>query len=105
MSTCLHCSTPLKSHQENFCCRGCESVYQIIHDAGHEMFYDLKADTPLTFYAATKKANESMAHSYAHLWKIPTTMFRFFTVYGPWGRPDMAPYIFTKKRITNFSKK
>ena len=55
-----------------------------------------KADTQLTFYAATKKANESMAHSYAHLWRIPTTMFRFFTVYGPWGRPDMALFKFTK---------
>ncbi|MFP7569483.1 NAD-dependent epimerase/dehydratase family protein [Marivita sp. S2033] len=55
-----------------------------------------KADTPLTFYAATKKANEAMAHSYAHLWNIPTTMFRFFTVYGPWGRPDMALFKFTK---------
>ena len=44
-------------------------------------------DTPLTLYAATKKANESMAHSYAHLWNIPITMLRFFTVYGPWGRP------------------
>ena len=53
-----------------------------------------KADTPLTLYAATKKANESMAHSYAHLWNIPTTMFRFFTVYGPWGRPDMALFKF-----------
>ena len=48
MSACLHCTTPLKSHQEHFCCRGCESVYQIIHDSGHEMFYDLKAETPLT---------------------------------------------------------
>ncbi|WP_416884007.1 NAD-dependent epimerase/dehydratase family protein [Marivita sp.] len=55
-----------------------------------------KADRQLTFYAATKKANESMAHSYAHLWNIPTTMFRFFTVYGPWGRPDMALFKFTK---------
>jgi UDP-glucuronate 4-epimerase len=54
-----------------------------------------KADTPLTIYAATKKANEAMAHSYAHLWDLPTTLFRFFTVYGPWGRPDMAPYKFT----------
>ena len=54
-----------------------------------------KADTQMSFYAATKKANEAMAHSYAHLHKIPTTMFRFFTVYGPWGRPDMAPYLFT----------
>ncbi len=55
-----------------------------------------KADTQLTIYAATKKANESMAHSYAHLWNIPTTMFRFFTVYGPWGRPDMALFKFAK---------
>lgn len=53
-----------------------------------------KVDTQLTLYAATKKANESMAHSYAHIWKIPTTMFRFFTVYGPWGRPDMALFKF-----------
>lgn len=53
-----------------------------------------KADTQLTIYAATKKANESMAHSYAHLWSIPTTMFRFFTVYGPMGRPDLALYKF-----------
>ena len=53
-----------------------------------------KADTQLTIYAATKKANENMAHSYSHLWKIPTTMFRFFTVYGPWGRPDMALFKF-----------
>jgi UDP-glucuronate 4-epimerase len=51
-------------------------------------------DHPLTLYAASKKANEAMAHSYAHLWSIPTTMFRFFTVYGPWGRPDMAPLKF-----------
>ncbi len=53
-----------------------------------------KADTQLTIYAATKKATESMSHAYAHLWQIPTTMFRFFTVYGPWGRPDMAPWKF-----------
>ena len=53
-----------------------------------------KADTALTFYAATKKANESMAHSYAHLWDLPTTMFRFFTVYGPYGRPDLALFKF-----------
>ena len=54
-----------------------------------------KVDTQMSFYAATKKSNEAMAHSYAHLFDIPTTMFRFFTVYGPWGRPDMAPYLFT----------
>lgn len=53
-------------------------------------------DHPLSFYAATKKAGEVMAHSYAHLYHLPITMFRFFTVYGPWGRPDMAPYKFTK---------
>ncbi|QNF34972.1 NAD-dependent epimerase/dehydratase family protein [Adhaeribacter swui] len=53
-------------------------------------------DTPVSFYAATKKANEVMAHSYAHLYKIPTTGLRFFTVYGPWGRPDMAYFSFTK---------
>lgn len=53
-----------------------------------------KADTQLTIYAATKKANESMGHSYAHLWNLPTTMFRFFTVYGAWGRPDLALYKF-----------
>jgi UDP-glucuronate 4-epimerase len=55
-----------------------------------------KADTQLTMYAATKKANESMGHAYAHLWNLPTTMFRFFTVYGPWGRPDMALFKFVE---------
>lgn len=53
-----------------------------------------KTDTPLTIYAATKKANEAMAHSYAHLWDLPITMFRFFTVYGPYGRPDLALFKF-----------
>ncbi len=55
-----------------------------------------KADTQLTIYAASKKATEAMSHAYAHLWHIPTTMFRFFTVYGPWGRPDMALYKFVE---------
>jgi UDP-glucuronate 4-epimerase len=55
-----------------------------------------RTDHPLTLYAATKKATELMAHSYSHLWNIPTTAFRFFTVYGPWGRPDMALSKFTK---------
>lgn len=54
-------------------------------------------DHPVSFYAATKKSNELMAHSYSHLYDIPTTGLRFFTVYGSWGRPDMAPFIFTKK--------
>jgi UDP-glucuronate 4-epimerase len=53
-------------------------------------------DHPVSFYAATKKANEAMAHSYSHLFGIPTTGLRFFTVYGPWGRPDMALFKFTK---------
>ena len=55
-----------------------------------------RADHQMSFYAATKKANEAMAHSYAHLYDIPITMFRFFTVYGTWSRPDMAPILFTK---------
>ena len=53
-------------------------------------------DHPVSLYAATKKANEGMAHVYAHLYKVPTTGLRFFTVYGPWGRPDMALFLFTK---------
>lgn len=53
-------------------------------------------DHPVSFYAATKKANELMAHSYSHLYGLPTTGLRFFTVYGPWGRPDMALFLFTK---------
>lgn len=55
-----------------------------------------KADHQMSFYAATKKSTENMAHSYSHLFKLPITMFRFFTVYGPWGRPDMALFKFTK---------
>jgi UDP-glucuronate 4-epimerase len=55
-----------------------------------------KADHPVSLYAATKKANELMAHSYSHLYRMPTTGLRFFTVYGPWGRPDMAIFLFTK---------
>jgi len=58
------------------------------------------ADHPLTMYAASKKAAEAMAHSYAHLWKIPTTIFRFFTVYGPWGRPDMALFLFVRNILS-----
>lgn len=55
-----------------------------------------KADTPVSLYAATKKSNELMAHAYSKLYNIPTTGVRFFTVYGPWGRPDMAPCLFMK---------
>jgi UDP-glucuronate 4-epimerase len=58
-------------------------------------------DHPMTLYAATKKANELMAHSYSHLYGLPTTGLRFFTVYGPWGRPDMALFLFTDAIIKN----
>ncbi|MBN1822658.1 MAG: NAD-dependent epimerase [Prolixibacteraceae bacterium] len=57
---------------------------------------DDKVDNPISLYAATKKSNELMAHTYSHLYNLPTTGLRFFTVYGPWGRPDMAYYLFTK---------
>ena len=60
-----------------------------------------KTETQLSIYAATKKSTESMAHSYSNIWKIPITMLRFFTVYGPWGRPDMALFKFTKGIIGN----
>jgi UDP-glucuronate 4-epimerase len=58
------------------------------------------ADHPLSLYGATKKSNELMAHSYAHLYRIPVTGLRFFTVYGPWGRPDMALFTFTRKILS-----
>ena len=69
-----------------------------VYGANTEMPYaeTHKADTQMSFYAATKKANEAMGHSWAHIHGLPVTMFRFFTVYGPWGRPDMALFKFTK---------
>ena len=57
---------------------------------------DDRTDHPVSFYAATKKANEVMAYSYSHLYRLPVTGLRFFTIYGPWGRPDMAVFLFTK---------
>ena len=68
------------------------------YGANTEMPYHetMRADHQMSFYAATKKATEAMAHSYAHLFGLPVTMFRFFTVYGPWGRPDMALFKFTR---------
>lgn len=60
-----------------------------------------RVDNPISLYAATKKANELMSHCYSHLFKIPTTGFRFFTVYGPWGRPDMSAFLFTKAIFEN----
>ena len=60
-----------------------------------------KVDSPESLYAASKKSNELMAHAYSNLYKIPATGLRFFTVYGPWGRPDMAPFLFTKAIVNN----
>ncbi|WP_114966649.1 SDR family NAD(P)-dependent oxidoreductase [Alkalilacustris brevis] len=69
-----------------------------VYGANAEMPYAEahKTDTQMSFYAATKKANEAMGHAWAHIHALPTTMFRFFTVYGPWGRPDMALFKFTR---------
>ena len=58
-------------------------------------------DHPLSVYSASKKSNELMAHTYSHLYRLPTTGLRFFTVYGPWGRPDMALFLFTKAILSN----
>ncbi len=70
-----------------------------VYGANTKMPYSVhdNVDHPLSLYAATKKANELMAHTYAHLYRLPVTGLRFFTVYGPWGRPDMAPFMFTRK--------
>ncbi len=79
---------------ENFIYASSSSVY-----GGNEKSPFLETDSvnhPVSLYAASKKANELFAHTYSHLYKIPSTALRFFTVYGPWGRPDMAPMIFTK---------
>jgi UDP-glucuronate 4-epimerase len=72
-----------------------------VYGANRKMPYSVhdNVDHPLSLYAATKKAGELMAHTYAHLYGLPVTGLRFFTVYGPWGRPDMAPFIFTRKII------
>jgi UDP-glucuronate 4-epimerase len=69
-----------------------------VYGANHTLPFseDQNVDHPVSLYAATKKANELIAHSYSHLFHLPTTGLRFFTVYGPWGRPDMAPMLFAK---------
>ncbi len=69
-----------------------------VYGANHALPFseDQNVDHPVSLYAATKKSNELIAHSYSHLYGLPTTALRFFTVYGPWGRPDMAPMLFTK---------
>lgn len=72
-----------------------------VYGANTNMPFSVQAGTnhPVSLYAATKKANELMAHTYSHLFDIPTTGLRFFTVYGPWGRPDMALFLFTRKML------
>lgn len=82
------------SHVEHLVFASSSSVY----GANRKMPFSIhdNVDHPLSLYAATKKTNELMAHTYSHLYKIPTTGLRFFTVYGPWGRPDMALFLFTK---------
>ncbi|MDF2367252.1 NAD-dependent epimerase/dehydratase family protein [Sneathiella sp.] len=91
-------------------CRGLETpphlVYassSSVYGANNELPYsvDQAADRPVSLYAATKKANELMAYTYAHLYGLPSTGLRFFTVYGPWGRPDMAYWLFTDKILKN----
>jgi UDP-glucuronate 4-epimerase len=84
--------------------RACPPAHMLLastssaYGANTEMPYGetMRADHQMSFYAATKKSTEAMAHSYAHLFGLPVTMFRFFTVYGPWGRPDMALFKFTR---------
>jgi len=72
-----------------------------VYGANTKLPFSIKdnVDRPISLYAATKKANELMAHSYSHLYRLPTTGLRFFTVYGPWGRPDMAVFLFAKAII------
>jgi UDP-glucuronate 4-epimerase len=72
-----------------------------VYGANHVLPFseDQNVDHPVSLYAATKKANELMAHSYSHLYRMPSTGLRFFTVYGPWGRPDMSPVIFTRAML------
>src|ERR1700674_5907539 len=86
------------------CCRSFGSKHLIYGSSSSVYGFNSKVpfsvrdsvDHPVSIYAATKKANELMAHVYSHLYQLPTTGLRFFTVYGPWGRPDMAPFLFTK---------
>ncbi|MEQ9423209.1 MAG: NAD-dependent epimerase [Cyclobacteriaceae bacterium] len=91
------------------CCRHSE-VEHLIYASSSSVYggntsmpfsVNQNVDHPVSLYAATKKSNELMAHTYSHLYKIPTTGLRFFTVYGPWGRPDMALFLFTKSILNN----
>lgn len=88
LEACRHAQTPHLTYASTSSVYGASTAMPFSEHGG--------ADHPLQFYAATKRANELMAHSYSHLFKLPTTGLRFFTVYGPWGRPDMALFLFTK---------
>lgn len=88
LEACRHAKTPHLVYASS------SSVYGSNTDMPFKVSQNV--DHPVSFYAATKKSNELMAHSYSHLYKLPTTALRFFTVYGPWGRPDMALFLFTK---------
>lgn len=90
------------------CCRLFDSKHLVYASSSSVYGFNSKVpfsvrdhvDHPVSIYAATKRANELMAHVYSHLYSLPTTGLRFFTVYGPWGRPDMVPFLFTKSILT-----
>ncbi len=88
-----------KTKVKHFLFASTSSVYGDTCDFPY--YENSRTDFPISFYAATKKSCEIMTHTYSHLYKIPTTVFRFFTVYGPWGRPDMALFKFTKLILSN----
>jgi len=88
LEQCRHAAVPHLTYASTSSVYGANTALPFSEHAG--------VDHPLQFYAATKRANELMAHSYSHLFGLPTTGLRFFTVYGPWGRPDMALFLFTK---------
>lgn len=89
LEACRHAGTPHLTYASTSSVYGANTAMPFSEHQG--------VDHPLQFYAATKRANELMAHSYSHLFRLPTTGLRFFTVYGPWGRPDMALFLFTRK--------
>lgn len=88
LEACRHAQTPHLTYASTSSVYGANTAMPFSEHSG--------VDHPLQFYAATKRANELMAHAYSHLFRLPTTGLRFFTVYGPWGRPDMALFLFTK---------
>ena len=95
IEACRYANTPHLTYASTSSVYGANTIMPFSEKHG--------VDHPIQFYAATKRANELMAHSYSHLFQLPTTGLRFFTVYGPWGRPDMALFKFTKNIIENKS--